>query len=229
MNEVRVSNSFYVRMGLVLIALIFAGFTPILKARFDAGGTVNATLVIHGILTLGWFVLFTYQASLVSLRKLKRHMTLGKVSVALAAAIIVTGVLMMQDSFDRGSNGGTPFSNEHFIILPFLDLVLFVIFYGLAFINRFKADTHKHFMLLTGIMIMDPAVARIGMTLGFMPIGLLLHFGLLAAVLLYDRKTYGYVHSATKIGFAGLGSRYALIFLLGPTEAWANFVQMLFG
>jgi uncharacterized membrane protein YozB (DUF420 family) len=229
MNNVQVRNSFYVRMGFILVALIFAGFMPVLKTRFDSGGTVNATLVTHGFLTLGWFVLFTYQASLISLGNIKRHMTIGKVSVVIAAAITITGVLMMQDSFDRGSNGGTPFSNEHFIILPFLDIALFVIFYGLAFINRFEADTHKHFMLLTGIMIMDPAVARIGMTLGFMPVGLLLHFGLLAAVFLYDRKTYGHVHMATKIGLVALGSRYGLIFLLGPTEVWANFVHKVFG
>lgn len=229
MNNNPVSNSFYVRMGLVLIALIFAGFIPVLMARIYIGGSVSTVTMTHGILTLSWFVLFTYQASLVSLKNLKRHVTLGKISLVLAAAILITGVLVMQDSYDRGSNGGTPFSNEHFIILPFVDLILFVIFYGLAFINRFEADTHKHFMLLTGIMIMDPAVARIGLTLGFIPIGMLFHFGLLAAVIWHDRKAHGSVHKATKVAVAFLIVRYALVFLVGPTEAWASLVRSTLG
>ena len=134
MNSNQVGQSFYVRqnfyvqMGLVLIALIFAGFIPFIMRRYDAEGTMSSILMTHGILTLGWFVLFVYQASLISLGDIKRHMTLGKASVALAIAILITGILTMQDSFDQGSNGGTPFTPEHFVILPFLVLVLFVTF-----------------------------------------------------------------------------------------------------
>lgn len=222
-------DSFYVRMGFVLIFLIFAGFVPFIKMRYDTGGSMSQLFMVHGIFTLGWFVLFTYQASLVSLGNIKRHMTLGKASVVLAIAIVITGLLMMQDAFDRGSNGGTPFTQDHFILLPFMDVVLFVIFYSLAFINRHKADTHKHYMLLTGIVIMDPAVARVAMTIGFMPLGMVFHFGLLAAVALYDRKTYGSIHTATKVGLFGLVSLYGTIFLVGPTQEWAKFVHWMLG
>lgn len=222
-------GSFYVRMGLVLIALIFAGFIPFIKMRYDGGGSLNPLFLTHGILTLGWFVLFTYQASLVSVGNVRRHMALGKASLALTAAIVITGVMMMQYAFDHGSNGGTPLTPEHFIFLPFIDIVMFIIFYSLAFKNRFEADTHKHYMLLTGILIMDPAVARIGMSLGFVPLALLLHFGLLVLIVMHDRKKYGHVHKATKVGFVGVVTLYGSIILIGSTQAWAKLVHMVLG
>lgn len=222
-------NPFYKRMGLVLIILIMLGFLPISLAKINAGGSLTTLMLIHGPLTLAWYVLFTYQASLIQIPNLDRHIKLGKFSLYLAIAIILSGLMIMQESYDLGSNGGTPFSREHFIILPFMDITLFCIFYYLAYSNRFKPEMHKHYMLLTGIVMMDPALARLGLTLGVMPIGMLLHFGLILAMVLYDRKQRGKIHYATKVGFGFLVIRYVLLFTLGPTETWATIVKAILG
>ncbi len=223
------SGQFYSRMGLVLIAFLIAGFIPAIMRRFDNGGTMSLSLISHGVVYLSWFVLFTFQASLIAKRNIKLHKKIGKTSILIAFAMLITGILMMKDSFDRGSNGGTPFSPEHFIILPFMDLVLFTITFSLAYMNRKIADTHKHYMLLAGIMIMDPATARLGMTIGIMPLGILFHFGLWAAVAVFDKRTIGNIHLATKVGIILLLVRYAAVFIIGPTEVWSKFVHMMLG
>lgn len=215
----KVSDSFYVRMGLVLIILLFAGFIPFIIARSEAAGPMSPLLVWHGIVTLGWFILYLFQASLIPKGNIKLHMLMGKSSLILAAVLIITAALVAQNSFDRGSSSSTPFTPEHFIILPLLDIVGFTVFYSLAFVKRKQAATHKHFMLLTGIIIMDPGIARLALTIGFMPIGLLIHFGLIGAMILYDRKRDGRIHNATKFGLAFLVLRYAMVFLVGPTES----------
>jgi hypothetical protein len=222
-------DSFYFKMGLLLIVLLFLGFTPYIKHRVDTGSGFSPTLIAHTITHLGWYVLFAFQAWLISNKNMKLHMTLGKASIGLAIAMTITGFLMMKGSFIAGSNGGTPFTTDHFIILPFMDLVVFAVAYPLAVINRKEPLTHKHYMLMASILIMDPALARIGLTLGFIPIGLLLHFSLIAVVAGYDRKTLGAIHTATKVGFGLLVVRYAAIFLVGPTEAWASFVHLMLG
>ena len=229
MTTNKVSDSFYVRMGIVLIILLFAGFIPFIIARPEATGPMSPLLMWHGIITLGWFILYLFQASLIPKGNIKRHMLMGKSSLILAAALIITAALVAQDSFDRGSSSATPFTPEHFIILPLLDIVGFIVFYSLAFIKRKQAATHKHLMLLTGIIIMDPGIARLALTIGFMPIGLLIHFGLIGAMILYDRKRDGRIHNATKFGLAFLALRYAMVFLVGPTESWAKFAHMLLG
>ncbi len=229
MNNTQKGERFYKRMGVLLIALIFAGFVPFIKTRFDTHGYMSPILMVHGLLMLGWYGLFVYQASLVSAGDIKRHVKLGKSSLILVGVIILTGVMVMNDSFARGSNGGTPFPPEQFIILPILDLLLFAIFYALAYLNRKTAQTHKHYMLLTGIVMLEPATARIGMTIGFMPLGMLLLFGLLGAVAVYDRKHQGAVHRATKVGFTLLAARFATLFIIGPTEGWARFAHWLLG
>ncbi|MCF8475051.1 MAG: hypothetical protein K9G26_10165 [Emcibacter sp.] len=228
MGNQQFGHKFYIRMGYVLIAFILAGFIPFIKMRFDHGGTMNPALMAHGISYLGWYILFILQASLIAKKNISLHMKLGKASLLLAAIMVITSILVMKDSFDRGSNGGTPFSPEHFIMLPFMDTLLFITGFSLAYINRKDALTHKHFMLLASILIMDPATARLAITLGFMPLGMLFHFGLLAAVIVYDKKTLGTIHKATKIGLALLVMRYTLFFTLGFSETWAKFVHMIF-
>ena len=50
-------------------------------------------------------------------------------------------------------------------MFPFTDIVNFVIAYGLAFANRRKPVAHKRLMLLSGMLMIDPAAARLVGTL----------------------------------------------------------------
>jgi len=222
-------SSFYARMGMLLIVLVIAGFAPFVFQRLQSGGTMGLALAGHTVSYMGWCFLFLVQAGLVAGKNIKLHMTLGKSSLALALVMVVTAVLVTQQSFDRGSSGGTPFSPEHFIMLPVMDVLLFVGFYAAGMIKRKQALTHKHIMLFAGIMMLDPATGRLGLALGLPPLGLLFHFAVVALVWVHDRKTDGAAHTVTKWATLLLVVRYGLFFTVGFTDAWAAFAHMLFG
>lgn len=222
-------TNFYKRMSILLIALLFAGFTPFVYMRLQTGGTLGTALVFHTLIFLFWFILFFIQSSLISAKNTNLHQKLGKLSLVVALALVTSAILVTNNAYDAGSNGGTPFSHAHFIILPTMDILLFTGFYALGFVNRRNGNTHKHYMLFAGIIMMDPALARLGMTLGAAPLALLLHFALIAAVMVYDRKTAGRIHLVTKTAAILIVIRIILLFAFGPTETWQNIAHFLYG
>ncbi|NVJ96996.1 MAG: hypothetical protein HWE25_02525 [Alphaproteobacteria bacterium] len=223
------SRTFFVHMGLFMIVLAVLGFGPFIYGRMAAGGEMGGALALHGITFTAWLVLFTYQASLVRTRNIKRHMMLGKLSLGLAAAMFVFAAITTVDVFARGESSATPFSPEQFIMLPLMDISLFVGLYTAAMLNRKKPEVHKRLMLLVGIMMMDPATGRLGFTLGFPPIGMLIHLGLGIAMCIYDRRALGSVHAVSKLAVGLIIVRYAAFFSVGPTTGWASFTHWLLG
>ncbi len=220
---------FYVRMGLVLTALLFLGFIPFVNARYTDGGSLSPLLMSHAILYFLWYVLYTYQASLIGVKNIKRHMKLGKYSAALAIAMVITGIMLIKLSHETASSSATPFPPEQFILLPMWDVALFTLFYSLGIKNRKTGENHKHYILLAGIAMIDPATARIAMTLGVPPIGILFHFGLVAAVIVYDKRVMGYIHKATKLALIMIAIRYLTVFVVGPTQAWSDILHSVLG
>lgn len=89
--------------------------------------------------------------------------------------------------------------------------------------------THKHCMLICSIAIMDPAIARLGMSLGVPPLILLIHIGLVALVMIYDKRSAGKIHFITWMGLAFIILRLAFIFTIGGTEAWASLMNSIYG
>jgi len=229
MGTTQTGRRFYVGMGLALILLSILGFTPFMYARFSSGGQMSLALMAHGISFFAWLGLFTYQASLVRAKNLKKHMKLGQASVGLALIMLASGVAVMSEVFARGDASATPFTSEQFVMLPLMDISIFAVYYTLAIMNRKVPETHKRLMLLVGIMMIDPATGRLGLTLGFPPIGMLFHFGLIFAMCMYDRRTLGQIHKVTWIALLVLAARYAAFFIIGPTETWARFTHMLLG
>ena len=224
-----VNSRFYISMGFLLILLSILGFTPFVYERFASGGHMSPALAVHAVAFFSWLCLFCYQASQVRARNLKRHMALGKASVLLAAVMVVGSLVVTNDIFDQRSSSATPFSPEQFIMLPLMDIALFAAYYGLAFRARKTPDVHKRLMLLAGIMMMDPATGRLGLALGFPPIGLLFHFGLIVALCVYDRRSLGHIHKVSWIAGLVLAARYVAFFTVGPTEGWAAFSHWLLG
>ncbi|NVJ69679.1 MAG: hypothetical protein HWE08_04955 [Alphaproteobacteria bacterium] len=225
----KTGRTFYRNMGFVLLGLSVAGFLPFVLGRFQNGGSMSMALVVHGASFFAWLGLYTYQASLVRARNLKKHKKLGEASVGLALIMLASAIAVTLEVFARGDSSATPFSPEQFIMLPMMDTILFVVFYSMAIIERKVPETHKRLMLLVGIMMIDPATGRLGLSLGFPPIGLLLHFSLLVALCMYDRKSMGRVHLVSKIALVVLAARYTLFFTVGPTEAWAAFAHKVLG
>jgi hypothetical protein len=111
---------------------------------------------------------------------------------------------------------------------PLLDLSGLLVFYLLGVLNRSKAIIHKHCMLICSIAIMDPAIARLAMSLGVPPLTLLIHIGLVVLVMIYDKRSAGKIHFITWLGLAFVVFRVAFIFTIGATEAWVSLMNSIY-
>jgi hypothetical protein len=84
-------------------------------------------------------------------------------------------------------------------------------------------------MLLAGIAILDPAVARLAIVIGVVPVALLLHVGMVVLVMVHDRRTAGAIHIITWAGLAYVFLRLVLLFTVATTPAWASMMDRIFG
>jgi hypothetical protein len=143
---------------LVLIAYFRSYyFRPFFDLKPVASGIVHA----HGIVMTLWVIYFSAQIALIRTRNVRLHMTLGAAGFVLAALAVVTGLWAAYNAhLVRG--GAPPGIHPHaFFIVPFGDVVLFVVFVGAAIYFRRRPTEHKSLMLMTAINFLPPALGRI--------------------------------------------------------------------
>lgn len=221
---------FFPTMGFVLLALVIAGFVPPALSR--AGGVIAMPwlLHVHGALFAGWFVLFIAQGLLIGADSTQLHRRIGWASLFLALAIVVLGFFVIGGAYARPgwSIAGLPPAAS--VMFPFTDIVNFTAAFALAFVNRYNPAAHKRFMLLAGILIMDPAVARLVFTAGLpAPTILAIELALLAALILYDMHSRRRPHWASLAGVALFAMAMSAKLVFARSAGWATFVEGLFG
>lgn len=221
-------NRFYKIMGVVLLSLVIVGFGSAAIDRGQSPLELPMLFHLHGIVYLGWFSLFILQVSLIGNGNRALHMNLGKLSVTLVLAMLVTGWLMAKGSYERGISPIPNISIQQFMAFPFFDLIGLVVFYSLALIKRLDAEFHKRAMLLALVAIIDPAAARIGIVIGVPPFPLVASLLLIGAVMWHDRKVLSRIHAVTWFAFVWVFLRLAFVFGLAASEVWAEIADSLF-
>lgn len=224
------SQPFFPIMTLVVIGFIFIGFTGgFITGRNSAGFPPSGALVLHGLATLSWFALTLVQATLIRQANFALHRTLGWASLGLALLIAVLGYFTVVGAVRNPAWSIGGFDNLGSAVFPFFDIVTFAILYALGLANRRDREAHKRLMVLAGVMMMDPAVARTaGILLGSEAMGLVIELAILAAFPIYDWRTRGRPHWATVLGVGLFVVCFALRLALGGTEAWAGFAGVVF-
>ncbi len=228
MNADHSGSRFYFNMGLLLLGLVILGFG---SASFATGLSPLEHPILfhfHGISYILWFSLFILQASLIAKRNVNLHMTMGYSSLMIFALMLVSGALMTAIPYERGISPIPDMKIQQFLVFPLIDLFGLILFYCIAFLNRKQALTHKHAMLMTGIAIMDPALARLAIVIGVPPLALLFHLLLIGLVIFHDRKTHSKVHWVTWLGLAYIILRPVCLMTLGATEGWSQFIDGIY-
>ncbi len=216
-------------MAIGVSALTFFGF-----AQFAARGIPDYAgaplhIHLHGLIYLGWLVLFPVQNVLAGSGNIALHRRLGKLGAALILAMIAVGSYAGFQSIVRGH---VP---PHYTPAYFLPLVqVAVIAFGalaIAGLVRYRdTQRHRRLMLMAAIVIMDPALDRIlpGPIIGG-PVSqwyiMAIQLVLAGLVLLHDRKVLGKVHPATWWGIAVIVASHVLTDVLSripAVEAYAN-------
>jgi len=223
-------ESFFPILGAVLAVLVVAGFGSALLTAPAGTPHPPALVQLHAVVTLGWFGLLIAQGTLIARGNPALHHRIGWASTAWAGMILVMGYLVTRQAMTRPEWTIGGFNPAGSAIFPFFDLLTFALFFALGFARRKDRAAHKRLMILTGVMMIDPAAARLGIgALGNPLVTFALELALVLALPLYDWRSRGRPHWASLLGAGVFVLCMALRLALGGTEAWQDFALMIYG
>jgi hypothetical protein len=236
----------YVALAGLCAAIAFSAFAGTYWLQLPFGTFTGSPLLhLHGLLFSAWTLFFLAQASFIANGRYLSHRAWGLAGVALASAMLFTGVAVAVVGLQHRIESGFAEAGRAFLIVPLSAVSLFAIFVAAAIVNRRRSDWHKRFMLVATAALLNAAFARFfflmatgggaGMRPGLgppRPVESALTAAFLAdlvivAAMLFDWRTRGRPHRAY---VWGLGTVVAVQLLRGPasrTESWHSFAEFL--
>lgn len=175
-------NSTYYFVGLFLLAIV--GFWPTYFGKFF-DGTADFTFYLHfhAVLAVIWIFFLIVQPLLIKRKNFALHRNIGKISYILVPLIYIS-ILLLAHSRITGEEENLGLS----LWLPFKDLFIFTFGYGVAIRYRKIMPLHARGMIVAGIVLIEPALARAVLNIffegNFAPAGYLISIGLLYALLI---------------------------------------------
>ena len=220
---------FFFWMAVLLIAIVVSGFSIVGISR--PGGPMATPLFLHfhGAVFLGWFVLLAAQARLMGAGAGELHKKLGLASISLALAIVVIGYFVVEGALAKPgfTIAGRP--AVYGSVFPITDIVNFSIAYTLGVLNRGNSAAHKRFMLIAAMLMIDPAMARLVMSLGLPGMLILaLEVSLFLALIAYDLIKLRRPHWASLIGLALYVVMFSFKLNIQNVSWWPQFIDVLF-
>ena len=155
-----VDRYFYFFLSLVVAGLVLAGFSRTVDhGLFHANPPRPVLLWLHGAAFSGWVVFFILQSSLVRIRKVSLHRTLGWFGTALGASMVPLGcviavVMLRFDALQLHQ------SDPAFLSIPFFDMFAFGSLVGMAILWRGKPEIHRRMLVLGTCSLLDAAFGR---------------------------------------------------------------------
>lgn len=235
MPEPRTHTWFYLGLALAMSVTAYWGFAytyfiPTLAGKYpEASSAVH----LHGWSFFLWFLLLPLQAFLMATGRRYAHVALGGASVALAAVMVFTGILIASVRIDQGLSATDPDEFTTFWMsfgqLIMYNMVLFIGFYGTAIARRGQPDVHKRLIILASASVLPAAIFRIivGLT-GFfwlatpgwvLPAAFFLPAVFIVIGMVYDRVAKGSVHRVYLVGLLVLLVVHGLGLTIAGTAA----------
>jgi hypothetical protein len=151
--------------------------------------------------------LIVAQTQLIAARKHEVHMRLGKLTVLLALLMIPVMYLTAVWQVVRANQ--PPFTDPlTWTIVPLATIIPFAVMIWQGWTHRRNAPWHKRAMLGAAIIVAaGPSIGRLPIvppTLVGFTIILLLELLLFVPLIIWDRRTVGSIHPATRLGLAML-------------------------
>jgi len=220
-------RKFYTRMALFLVAIVFLGFAPsfylkgIVPPYPRPNPTLPPTVILHGTVFTTWMAIIVAQTQLISARKHEIHMRLGKAGMLFA--ILMIPVMYLTAVWQVARANQPPFTDPlNWTIVPLATIVPFAVLVWQGWEHRRNAQWHKRAMLGAAIVVVaGPSIGRLPIappTLVGFTIIFLLEFLLFVPLIVWDRRTTGAIHPATKLGLAML----ALVVFIPMAVFWTG-------
>jgi hypothetical protein len=242
-DERAAERRFYTGTAVLMLAAVFLGFarTFFLRPWFPEAVALAPPepffVYVHGVCFTAWFLLLIVQSVLVGIRRVDLHRALGWFGVGLAVAVVAVGTVGALMAARRpGGFIGVGVPPLSFLVIPLGDVALFAIFFMLAVVRRRDTQSHKRFMLLATIGLLDAAVVR--WPLGDMNAGIAGPYWtrtdlgvdlFLVPMVVWDIVSRGRVHRVTLLGGLAVIASHPLRFVLSQTSAWLAFASWAVG
>lgn len=159
-------DRFFLWTAVAITATVFTGFWFTYFGPIFAGDRQPSPLVVHlhGWTFFAWYVLLVAQTALAHSRRMSLHVMLGGFSVALAALMVGTGMVVLGVTMASALETSDPFwlASGPAVLAT---LVLFLAFYVAALRLRRRADWHKRLMIVASVGGMGAATFRLSMVL----------------------------------------------------------------
>jgi hypothetical protein len=234
------TERFYVRMAATFIAVAVVGFAPTYWMPMARGTLAVSPIVhIHGLLFLGWTLLFWAQTSLAARGNMTRHRELGVAGVSVATAMCFVGMAVTVHSLKQAEAAGFGPAGRAFSVISVTAILLFAVLVTIALMNVKRADLHKRLMLVATASLLQAGIGRWfalffrpAEAVGPPPVAVTVVPGLVADLLIiagmmHDRRTRGRVHPVYWIAGAAVVAVQVLRVPLSTTAAWTRVTDWL--
>lgn len=159
---------FHTAAAALLVALALVGFQQFYlhgKAYPDRPipPPIRTAVVLHAVTMSVWMLLYLTQPLLIALRQHRLHMRLGKISVALALVILLSGLQVAIGSAQAAPAEariwGLP--PRQFMVVPFFSVWLFVVYVAMGLWQRRRPAVHRALMSMAMLSVISAGVSRI--------------------------------------------------------------------
>ncbi len=184
-------NAGYYFLG--VFALAVAGFWPSYFAKFfDGTGDFTFYFHFHAFFAVLWILMLITQPILIRQKKFELHRKIGKLSYVLVPVMFLSIILLAHSTLKGPKEN---FGLELWV--PFKDLLIFAVGYGIAITYRHTMAIHARGMIVAGIVLIEPALVRLILYVffpseGFAPSGYLstvvLLYSLFIGLIIAERK-----------------------------------------
>jgi hypothetical protein len=156
-----VQRYFYFTMSLLMAAIVVGGFKRTVNDNlFHPAVPRPFILWIHASAFAGWVIFFIGQSTLVRMRKVSWHRSIGWFGAGLATVMvplgITTAIIMARfDTVQLHQSGA-----DAFLSIPFYDMIAFGVCIALAIYWRTKPELHRRLVFIATCGLMDAAFGR---------------------------------------------------------------------
>lgn len=226
-------RAFFVAMAVAVLIIALVGFGP--RSYFLPFTVVvperplSWTVLIHITLFSSWLLLLTGQVGLVSTRRTKLHVNIGRVALVLAPAMMLSAVSLVLSLI--ANDPAMPTGARAAFLISLVDLVTFGALVWLGMGNRRDPAAHKRFMLLATISLLGAtAVARmplpdLGLGMGPYSNALIISELLLVPLVIWDFASRRTLHAATLTGSLAVLASHAVQIVCMQWPVWRDFAD----
>jgi hypothetical protein len=156
-----VCRYFYFAMSLLLAAIVVTGFKRTVNENlFHPAIPRPFILWIHASAFTAWVIFFIFQSTLVRVRKVSWHRSIGWFGAGLATVMVPLGVataivMARFDTVQLHLPGA-----DAFLSIPFYDMIAFGVCIALAIYWRTKPELHRRLIFIATCGLMDAAFGR---------------------------------------------------------------------